>query len=81
MDKLCRQLFFLMAAVLASASGQSDCPLQSTGCSCEPFSGGHDLWCPSSREHNFLVHYKAGQMKIECNTDVYLEEADFVFQV
>eukprot|EP00095_Tigriopus_kingsejongensis_P002711 snap_masked-scaffold809_size94238-processed-gene-0.11 protein:Tk02711 transcript:snap_masked-scaffold809_size94238-processed-gene-0.11-mRNA-1 annotation:"protein toll-like" len=68
---------------VAGQPGDSDpgCPVIHPGCACEEYNGGHDVWCPDRKEHNFQIHYKVGQAWLVCSPDKSLTEADLILTV
>jgi hypothetical protein len=60
----------LLPLCLQATGSNSYCPFgTSTGCHCEDYDGGHDLWCPSRFAHDYRFNYKGGVLWITCNPD------------
>lgn len=72
-------LTFLLPLCIAYAQfNDLGCPVVHPDCDCEKNNGGHDIWCPDRREHDFLIHYKVRQAWIICNPGKNLNEGDLI---
>ncbi|TRY68548.1 hypothetical protein TCAL_11013 [Tigriopus californicus] len=72
-------LFFLLQlSILQARSNDPSCPIVHPDCDCEKSNGGHDIWCPDRREHDFQIHIKVRQAWIRCNPNKNLNEDDLM---